>query len=85
MAADPLALDHAFEHELWERSSWERPLRYRLGDAFLPIGTAPPGDARLRCCTCGFGARAGSPPAACPLCSSRAWEILPALASLEAR
>jgi hypothetical protein len=85
MAADPVALEGALSRGLRERVSWERPLRYRLGDAFLPIGTAPPGDARLRCCTCGFGPRTGSPPAACPLCSSRAWEILPELASLEAR
>ena len=85
MAADPVALDAGFAHDLLEHVSSERVLHYRLGDAFLPTGTALPDDARLRCCTCGFGARAGSSPAACPLCSSRAWEILPDPAALEAR
>jgi rubrerythrin len=79
MALDPAALDDTLT-QLRELVSSERPLRYRLGDAFLPAGTAPPTDARLRCCTCGFGAPAGPSTAECPLCGSRAWELLPALA-----
>jgi hypothetical protein len=81
MAADPTALGDDLARELRELVSSKRPLRYRLGDAFLPAGTAPPGDARLRCCTCGFGAQAGTTPTACPLCGSHAWELLPALAA----
>jgi rubrerythrin len=81
MALNPTALDDALARELRGLGSAERPLCYRLGDAFLPAGTAPPRDARLRCCTCGFGAQAGTTPTACPLCGSHAWELLPALAA----
>jgi hypothetical protein len=80
MAVDPNALDQALTRELHSVAGLERPLRYRLGDAFLPEGTAPPVDARLRCCTCGFGGDATVSSAACPLCGSRAWELLPTLA-----
>jgi rubrerythrin len=81
MAVDPSALDQALTRDLAaavERSL--RPLRYRLGDAFLPEGTSAPGDARLRCCTCGYGTTAGASPTPCPLCGGRAWEVLPAVA-----
>ena len=79
MALDPAALGDTLTHQLRELVSSERPLRYRLGDAFLPAGTAPPADARLRCCTCGFASQAGASTSECPLCGSRAWELLPAL------
>jgi rubrerythrin len=78
MAVDQKALDAALTRELTSLVAVERPLRFRLGDAFLPTGSAPPADARLRCCTCGFGSSGGSP-TACPLCGSRAWELLPSL------
>jgi hypothetical protein len=79
MAVDPTALDQALARDLAAvATASARPLRYRLGDAFLPEGTAPPGDARLRCCTCGFGASAESS-AGCPLCGGRARELLPAV------
>jgi rubrerythrin len=77
MAVDRIALDQALTRDR-AGAATARPLRYRLGDAFLPLGTAPPPDSRLRCCTCGFGS-SGATSAACPLCGSRAWELLPAL------
>jgi len=81
MATDPSALDQALTRDLAAAvTGVARPLRYRLGDAFLPEGTAPPRDARLRCCTCGFGCAATVGDAGCPLCGSRAWELLPTLA-----
>jgi len=80
MALDPTALDQPLTRELATTTgAIARPLRYRLGDAFLPVGTAPPADARLRCCTCGCASTAGTS-AECPLCGGRAWEVLPALA-----
>lgn len=79
MAVDPTALDQALTRELEAVTGIDRPLRYRLGDAYLPEGTAPPADCRLRCCTCGFSAPAGLSPEPCRLCGSRAWELLPAL------
>lgn len=81
MAVDPTALDQPLARELVATAvAIGRPLRYRLGDAFLPEGTAPPFGARLRCCTCGSGAQADDSPAPCTLCGSRAWELLPATA-----
>jgi rubrerythrin len=81
MAIDPSALDQALTRDIAAAViTSARPLRYRLGDAFLPVGTAPPTDARLRCCTCGYGATASASPTACPLCGAHAWELLPALA-----
>ena len=81
MAIDPSALDQALTRDLATAvTGAARPLRYRLGDAFLPEGTAPPTDARLRCCTCGCGTTASGSPDSCPLCGGRAWELLPALA-----
>jgi hypothetical protein len=82
MAVDRTALDQALTRE-FDAVAADRPLRFRLGDAFLPEGTAPPADSRLRCCTCGFGAAAVAA-AACPLCGSHAWELLPVL-SLDLR
>lgn len=82
MAVDRSALDQALTRDLAATPA-DRPLRFRLGDAFLPDGTAPPADGRLRCCTCGFGS-SGAAPAPCPLCGSHAWELLPAL-SLDLR
>jgi rubrerythrin len=79
MAVDRTALDQALTRELAEVVAPDRPLRFRLGDAFLPEGTAPPPGSRLRCCTCGFGTAAAQVPEPCPLCGSRAWELLPAL------
>jgi rubrerythrin len=79
MAFDRNALDEALTRELAGVVTVDRPLRFRLGDAFLPTGTAPPSDARLRCCTCGFGISGGAAPTPCPLCGSRAWELLPTL------
>jgi hypothetical protein len=78
MAVDRTALDQALTRDRAAAVTGERPLWYRLGDAFLPLGTAPPADSRLRCCTCGFGISAASS-TSCPLCGSRAWELLPAL------
>jgi rubrerythrin len=78
MALDRPALDEALTREIAGVRA-ERPLRFRLGDAFFPTGTAPPAGARLRCCTCGLGASEGIAPAPCPLCGSRAWELLPTL------
>jgi hypothetical protein len=80
MALDRHALDDALTREAVGIAQVGRPLRFRLGDAFLPTGTAPPAEARLRCCTCGFGVE-GSAPSPCPLCGSRAWELLPTFAS----
>jgi rubrerythrin len=79
MAVDRKALDHVLSGEVAGVVHLQRPLRYRLGDAYLPEGSRPPVDARLRCCTCGFGAQAGVSPASCPLCGSGAWELLPPL------
>ena len=81
MAIDPSALDQALTRDLAAAATGSaRPLRYRLGDAFLPEGTAPPSDARLRCCTCGYGCGADAGDTGCPLCGSRAWELLPTVA-----
>ena len=81
MAIDPSALDQALTRDLAAVVTGSaRPLRYRLGDAFLPAGTAPPTDAKLRCCTCGYGCDAAADDGSCPLCGSRAWELLPTLA-----
>jgi rubrerythrin len=78
MAIDPSALDQALTRDLAAAvTGVARPLRYRLGDAFLPAGTAPPTDARLRCCTCGFGCAVDAHATGCPLCGSHAWELLP--------
>lgn len=79
MAVDPTALDQALTRDLAADLAALRPLRYRLGDAFLPEGTAPPSGARLRCCTCGSSATTETLPSACTLCGSRAWELLPGL------
>jgi hypothetical protein len=79
MAVDPTALDQPLARELAAAAvAIGRPLRYRLGDAFLPEGTAPPDGSRLRCCTCGSGSVATDSPEPCTLCGSRAWELLPA-------
>jgi hypothetical protein len=79
MAVDPTAFDEPLARELAAAAApIGRPRRYRLGDAFLPEGTAPPIGSRLRCCTCGSGAAATDSPAPCTLCGSRAWELLPA-------
>ena len=83
MAVDQNALDQALSRELADLRAFDPTLHFRLGDAFLPVGTAPPSDARLRCCTCGFGTSAGVAPAPCPLCGSHAWELLPTLAARE--
>jgi hypothetical protein len=80
MAVDRTALDHPLARELAAGVAIGRPLRYRLGDAFLPEGTAPPFGTRLRCCTCGSGASVDESPTPCGLCGSRAWELLPATA-----
>ena len=81
MAIDPSALDQALTRDLATAvTGAARPLRYRLGDAFLPEGTAPPADAKLRCCTCGYGCGASASDGSCPLCGSRAWELLPTVA-----
>ena len=79
MALDRPALDEALTREVAELRVAEQPLRFRLGDAFLPAGTAPPPGTRLRCCTCGFGVSGRTAPAPCQLCGSRAWELLPTL------
>lgn len=50
-----------------------RPLRYRLGATLLPVGADPSG-YDLRCCSCGFGSN--EQPATCPVCASRAWELV---------
>jgi len=84
MAVDQNALDRALSRELADFRTLDQTLYFRLGDAFLPRGTAPPTDARLRCCTCGFGTSTGLSPAPCPLCGSHAWELLPTLAAREA-
>jgi len=81
MAIDPSALDQALTRDFAAAVAESvRPLRYRLGDAFLPEGTAPPSDAKLRCCTCGYGSGAAAGDGSCPLCGSRAWELLPTVA-----
>jgi hypothetical protein len=76
MAVDRIALDKALTRDLGGLGAFD--LHFRLGDAFLPAGSALPADARLRCCTCGF-AFSGGTPTPCPLCGSRAWELLPTL------
>jgi rubrerythrin len=80
MAIDRISLDRTLARHLDALARTSRPLRYRLGDAFLPEGTAPPSDARLRCCTCGFSADASVAATACPLCDGHAWELLPTVA-----
>ncbi len=77
MALDRHALDDTLTRRVAGIVAVERPLHFRLGDAYLPAGTAPPADARLRCCTCGFGDADATNPAPCPLCGSRAWELFP--------
>jgi hypothetical protein len=81
MAVDRKGLDPLLSREVSGLMQLQRPLRYRLGDVYLPEGSAPPVDARLRCCTCGFGVQAGVSPASCPLCGSGAWELLPPLSA----
>ena len=78
MDVDRIALDQTLTRDLTGLVTVEPPLHFRLGDAFLPAGSALPADARLRCCTCGF-AFTGRTPTPCPLCGSRAWELLPTL------
>jgi rubrerythrin len=75
MALDTASLDQALTREL--AATLDRPLLFRLGDEFLPPGTRPLAGSTLRCCTCGYTAKAGTKPTRCLLCGCRAWELQP--------
>ena len=82
MAVDARPLDQPLTRELLADV---QPLRFRLHDALLPLGAAPPHNAKLRCCTCGYGVGAGAVPVACPLCGGRAWDVLVARTGVPSR